>query len=172
MSEDSLSLLNIYEIDEEFGTRYFVCFLESVMAGAIGIPTRSIVGEFTPDKDNEFDSETFERNEEFIQAFVQYMNREGINAPELIAQARAEPGGFLYLVDPRHPLDETGEEEPPTEQLIGRFLVDDQGRITPDSFEYNSDHILFDPQSGVSGMLHDRRFYDWLHPEGTPVSEL
>lgn len=170
MSENELSLLNIYEVDEEFGKRYFVCFLESVMAGAIGIPTRSIVGEFTPDADNEFDSETFERNEEFINAFVQYMNLEGVKAPELIAQAQSDPGGFLYLVDPRYALEEAEDDEPPAIQLIGRFLVDDRGRITPDSFEYNGEHVLFDPATGVSGILHDRRFYDWLHPEGTPAA--
>jgi hypothetical protein len=172
MSEDSLNLLNIYEVDEELGTLYLVCFLEPVMAGAVGIPSRAVVGEFTPDADNEFDPETFERNDEFINAFVQYMNREGAKAPELLAQAKAEPGGFLYLVDPRFDIDAFGDEEPPAAQLIGRFLVDEQGDIIPDSFEYNSDHVLFDPESGVSGLLNDRRFYDWLHPQGTPAAEL
>jgi len=171
MSDDSLSLLNIYEVDEELGTLYLVCFLEPVMAGAIGIPSRAVVGEFTPDEENEFDHTTFERNDEFINAFVQYMNREGVKASELIDQAKAEPGGFLYLVDPRFDIDVIDEEGPPASQLIGRFLVDDQGEITPDSFEYNSDHVLFDPDSGVSGLLNDRQFYDWLHPQGTPASE-
>ena len=46
----SLELLNIFDIEEEGGTRHFVCFLEPVLAGAQGIPVQSIVGEFTPER--------------------------------------------------------------------------------------------------------------------------
>ena len=135
-------------------------------AGAVGIEPRAVVGEFTPDAGGDFDLETFELNPDFVRAFAEYMNEEGVKAPELLAQAAAEPEGFLYLVDPRHPFDPDSPSEPPGTDIVGRFLVDAQGGIVADSFEYNADHVLFDPETGVSGILHDRKFYDWLHPDG------
>ena len=165
MSEetDSLSLLNVFEIDEEFGTRHLICFLDPVLAGSVGIHSRWVVGEFTPDAAGEFDAETFELNEEFIQGFIEYMNTKAIGEPELIEQAKADPGMWLYLVDPRFSGD-LADGEPPAEELIGRFAVDDAGGIVADSFQYNAHHILFSTDTGVSGMLSDRKFYDWLHP--------
>ena len=56
--------------------------------------------------------------------------------------------------------------EPPASDVVGGFDVDHDGRIVPGSFEYNAHHAWFDPDSGPSGLLADRQFYDWLHPMG------
>ncbi len=47
--------------------------------------------------------------------------------------------------------------------MLGAFAVDESGQIVPGSFQYNRNHVFFDQQSGVSGVLSDREFYDWLH---------
>jgi hypothetical protein len=91
------------------------------------------------------------------------MNDEASRLPEIVAQAREHRGGWLYVIDPRHPDDDAGAE-PPARDVLGGFRVDENGRILPDSFRYNPGHRLFDPAAGVSGLFSDRRFYDWMHP--------
>jgi hypothetical protein len=160
MSDTSLDLLNIYEIQEPAGTRHLVCFLEPVLAGARGIEGRSVIGEFTPRDDGEFDPETFLLNPEFVEAFIRYMNKTVIEAPEMEEQSRANPAGYLHLIDPRCGVQ---EGEPPLADVLGGYAIDPDGKAVPGSFRYNPDHVMFDPTSGPSGILTDRRFYDWLH---------
>lgn len=163
MSEHSFDLLNIFEIDEPEGPRHLVCFLEKDTADAQGgIEVRDVVGDFDPKADGEFDPETFRLNPEFIQGLVAYMNAEAIHSPELIEQARSNPGAILYLLDPRN--DHPGAE-PPIGDLLGGFAIADDGTPVPNSFRYNDQHVMFDPVTGPSGILTDRQFYDWLHPQ-------
>lgn len=168
MSEPSYDLLNIYEIDESTGPRHYLCLLEPVQAGVKGILWESVVGEFTPRGDGEFDPETFRLNPDFVAAFVAYMNGPMLESPELREQARANPGGFLHLVDPR-----VGEPEgePAPGDMLGGFAIDEGGVPVPGSFRYNPEHLMFDARSGPSGILTDRRFYDWLHAQETEEAE-
>lgn len=159
----SLEMLNLYEVQDEGRPRHFVCFLEPVLAGARGIPGHAIVGEFAPGASGEFDPGTFELNPEFVAAFTGFMNDRAIRSSELVRQARANPGGWLYLIDPRN---RTPADDPPPGDLLGAFAIDDSGQAVPNSFQYNRNHVMFDPTSGPSGILMDRQFYDWLHSEG------
>lgn len=162
MADTNLPLLNIYEIEEDGKTRHLVGFLDPVLAGAIGIDSRAMVGEFEPTDGGEFDPDSFEPNPEFIDAFTDYMNDAPSRSPGVVENARSVPGQALFLVDPR---DETGpEDEPPVADVMGQYLVDDAGQILPGSFRYNPDHLWFNPETGVSGVFADRAFYDWLHP--------
>lgn len=160
----SLDLLNIFEVQEPTGTRFLVCFLEPVLAGSIGIVERAVVGEFTPRADGEFDPATFRLNPEFVMAFAGYMNEIGALSPDLEEQGRANPGAALYLVDPRFG---EGPGDPPPSDLLGSIEIDAEGRPVRGSFRYNPHHVLFDPVTGPSFLLLDRRFYDWLHPMST-----
>jgi hypothetical protein len=158
----SLSLLNVFEVEHDGTTRHVVCFLDSVLAGARGIDSRSVIGEFTPGPGGEFDLASFRLNPEFVEAFTHYMNGEASRDPAIVAQARQHASGWLYLVDPRSPDDP--DSDPPPSDLVGCFAVDADGQVVPNSFQYNRNHLWFDPLSGVSGLLSDRRFYNWLHP--------
>ena len=163
MSQD-LALLNLFEVEDGGATRHLVCFLEPVRAGAVGIDTRTIVGEYRPGADGGFDLGTFRPNPGFAAVFTDYMNAEAARAPELIEQARQQPGRWLYLVDPRA---RDPEGDVPPGDVVGCFAVDDSGQIAPNSFQYNANHLWFDPAVGPSGILGDRNFYDWLNrPQG------
>ncbi len=162
-SDEPLSLLNIYEVETEGGTEHWVGFQDPVLAGVIGVQSHAMVGDFTPGPDGDFDPETFDVNPEFLEVVTAYMNLQPAQLPEMAENAKQIPGQPLYVVDPRNdtPLD----EDPPAEDVLGHFQVDEHGTIVPNSFEYNTDHTWFSTEAGVSGMLADRRFYAWLHPQ-------
>ena len=161
MPDDSLSLLNIYEVDSEDGPKHLVGFLDPVRAGAEGIDSRFMVGEFTPRPDGEFDVETFAANPEFIAAFTDYMNDAPSRAPDVVESAATITSDWLYIVDPRNATE--ADQDPPTADILGAFAVDDGGQVVPNSFQYNAEHQWFSPDHGISAMLQDRRFHDWLH---------
>ncbi|MHC5542173.1 hypothetical protein ACYOEI_28460 [Singulisphaera rosea] len=166
MSEPTATLLNAFKIEHEGVLRHVACFIEPELAQRVGIDSRAIVGEFTPDDEGGFDGEDFEANPEFAKVFADYMNDVAILNPDVIREATAHPGGALFLVDPRYDTEEGNE--PAQVDLLGRFSVDDSGAIVPGSFRYNPLHRWFVPERGASGALSDRSFYDWLHPEAGP----
>jgi hypothetical protein len=166
MSDASLSLLNVFEVELEGSVRHLLCFIDPVLAGARGIDGRSILGEFTPGPDGELDPGSLQVNPQFIEAFEQFMNEEADRAPELSDEARNHPGDRLYLIDSRHPGDP--HADPPASEVIGGFEVDETGRIVPDSFQYNPGHLWFSPDTGGSSLLVNRQFYDWLNQQTQP----
>lgn len=153
------TLLHVYEVEVEDRTAHVIGFLEPEIAQKVGIYPDSIVGEFQPDPNGEFDPESFVPNRAFIEAFERYMNQEVVKTPELMVLAQQKPGETLALIDPRHP---EGEEDPVPQNIVGRFEVDIDGWIKPDSFQYNPNHIWFDATHGVSGVFQNQEFYDWL----------
>jgi hypothetical protein len=159
--QDEMSLLNVFDVETDEGMRRMVGFVDPSRVSEDGIPTRSVVGAFTPMPNDEFDPETFVANPEFLAAFAEFMDLETRLSEEIVRQAEAIPGKWLYIVDPRNTTPE--EEDPPQSDVIGCFAVDDSGRITPGSFLYNDEHRLFCPDAGTSGVLMDGRFFDWLN---------
>jgi len=156
-------IVNVYEVEVDGTKRHLICFLDPDHAKEVGIDLRAIVGEFSPGPEGDFDPTTFAVNSEFIASLVDYMNIQASIVPSLIADAKKNAGGMLYLLDPRY--TPSADEEPPPTELIGAYSVDEDGTIVEDSFQYNEKHTWFDKTHGVSGVLADRRFYDWLHPE-------
>ncbi|SIN85708.1 hypothetical protein SAMN05444166_1294 [Singulisphaera sp. GP187] len=162
MSKTELPLLNVFEVETDGVHHHLICFLDVILAGSRGIDSRSVIGQFTPSSGGAFDLETFQVNPTFIEVFVQYMNENAIHSPEIIREAASRISDWIYLLDPRTP----GEYslDPSASDLVGCFAVDDTGQIVPRSFQYNREHLWFDPVRGVSGILSDRAFYKWLHP--------
>jgi hypothetical protein len=161
----SLPLLNVFEVADEGGaTHHLVAFVEPVRAGSVGISARAMVGEFTPGPGGAFDAATFRLNPAFIEAFSSYMNEEAGRSASLIEQARGLASGWLYVMDPRS--EAPADADPSPGDLIGAFAVDEAGQIVPGSFQYNREHVLFDPAAGPSGLFRERRFHDWLHAPG------
>jgi hypothetical protein len=160
--ERELPLLNLFEVETDEGVKHLVGFFDAVRAGAEGVPSRSIVGGFTPNEDGGFDVETFRVNPEFLAAVTDFMNDEPSRSDEVAAQARANQSDWLYIVDPRDPTPD--DEDPPASNIVGAYAVDESGQVVPNSFQYNSQHLWFCVKSGISGLLEDRRFFDWLNP--------
>ena len=154
-------LLNVFEVDDLHARRHFVCFLETSLAEQRGIDPRAIVGEFKPGPDQEFVIDSFTVNPGFVEALTGYMNHEATRSADLIAEGLRSPGSWLYVLDPRYEGSTT--DDPPAGELLGCYEVDGSGAIVAGSFLYNENHQLFEPDRGVSALLLDRRFYEWLH---------
>ncbi len=164
MPGQSLSLLNVYEVESEDGqTHHILAFLDTVRAGAEGIVARSIVGELEPSPQGGYDPARFALNPEFVEAFTAFMNEVAATSESVVEQARAVQSEWLYVIDPRHGVD--ASVEPAPSDLLGAFAVDETGQVVPGSFQYNRNHRWLDPDGGPSGLLADRPFYDWLHPD-------
>ena len=162
MSQDTnFPLLNVFDVEIDDGVRRLIGFVDPVRAGAEGIATRRIVGGFTPDPSGTFDPNAFAANPEFLAAVTDYMNGEPSQSAEIVAQALTVPSDWLYILDPRN--DSPDDTDPPTPDVVGCYAVDEAGQIVPNSFQYNREHRWFCPEGGTSGLLNDRRFYDWLN---------
>jgi hypothetical protein len=161
MSDSTHSLINMFEVHMGGVNRHLVCFIDPALAGAQGIDGSAVLGEYTPGSRGEFDARTFRPNPQFIEAFQRFMNDEMARSPELAAEAGKNPGGRLHIVDARYQAN-PGGERPPSE-LIGIFLIDETGKIVPGSFQHNQAHLWFNPETGGSSVLANRKFYDWLH---------
>jgi hypothetical protein len=163
-SESELSLLNIFEIedDEQGRVRHLVGFIDAVLAGSVGLVSHAMVGEFQPAEDGSFDPSTFTPNPEFLTAAKQFLNAQAKVSHELLEGATQVPGQRLYLVDPRNQSLE--HDDPPPEDVLGWYEVDENGKVVADSFAYNPEHLWFSELSGPSGLLSNRTFYDFLHP--------
>ncbi len=163
MPDQELALLNVFDVEEESGTRHLIALVEPVLAGAVGIDEACIVGEFDPAPDGGFDPRAFRLNQTFVDAVERYVNEVISQTSEIVAKAQEAPGQPLALIDPRN--TDSGDSEVSVADVLGWFEVDDAGQIVPGSFRYRLDHVLFDPEQGLSGLLEDQQFYDWLHPE-------
>jgi hypothetical protein len=160
-------LINVFEVQREGATQHLIGFIDPILAGARGIDARAILGEFTPGADGDFDPRTFQANPRFIAAFEEFMNEVAARSAELMDEATKHPGGRLNIVDGRYLSNAPGD--PPGAELIGRFAIDEAGRIVPGSFQHNPDHAWFHPETGTSSILRNRQFYDWLHGHPHPA---
>jgi len=161
MSDSTHSLINMFEVEMGGASRHLICFIDPALAGARGIDGRAVLGEYTPGPGGEFDARSFQANPQFIAAFQQFMNEEVAQSAELANEARNNPGGRLHIVDARHQANPGGA--PAASELIGMFMIDETGQIVPGSFQHNQAHLWFNPDTGGSSVLANRRIYDWLH---------
>lgn len=164
MAESELSLLNVFEVDQDGERVHLLCFAEAVLGGAQGLAHECVVGEIAPDEDGALLPEGLMVNPLFVGALEGYLNHMSTVRPELATQGAAAKGDpRLVLLDPR--FAGGPEDEPPIEDVLGSYALEPDGAILPDSFVYNHAHRLFDPNRGPSGLFHDLKFYEWLHPE-------
>ncbi len=158
--------LNVFEFEDEGRTRTCVAMISEELADRHGIPEICILGDYVPDEQGEFVPDSFERNDNFVIAYVEMMNRRLAEIPEIHEHAKDQPNSHLYLLDPRVPVDAFDPDdedgpEPDASNVVGCYTVDSEGVISSDSFEYNAHHLLFHPEHGPSGIINEE-LYQWL----------
>lgn len=160
----TLPLLMVYELDDTSGRHHVIAFQDPVHAGSVGIDVRAIVGRFEPTASGGFNPSTFQFNTAFVNMVADFMNAVVIHDPSLAEEATLTNEGRLEVIDPR--CQAATMAEIPMTDILGWFSVNDAGAIEKDSFLYNHNHQWFSPESGTSGLLSLRSFYDFVHGGG------
>lgn len=157
----TLPLLMVYELDDVSGRHHVICFQDPVHAGSMGIDVRAIVGRFEPTASGGFDPAKFQFNTAFVNLVADFMNAVVIHDPALAEEATLANEGRLEVIDPRCAAANMGDI--PLTDILGWFAVNNAGTIEKESFLYNHNHLWFSPESGTSGLLSLRPFYDFVH---------
>ena len=80
----------------------------------------------------------FARNRVFVDFMHSVIARRGPELPGLIAAARRQGDGFVYIIDQRTP---TPQGAVPMEDIVGGFEVKG-GQVVPGSYRPNSEHMI------------------------------
>jgi hypothetical protein len=114
------------------GARDYVTCLPHEQAFAKGIPPEAIIGELLrPLKPREaITAAVFARNRVFVDFLHAVIARRGPQLPGLIAAARRQGNGRVYVIDQR---TRTPQGAVPPEDIVGVFEVKD-GQVVPGSY--------------------------------------
>ena len=82
--------------------------------------------------------DNFARNRAFVDFMQEVIRRHGPSVPDLVAAARAQRSGWVYIVDGRTP---TPQGPVPPEDIIGGFQVE-AGDVVADSYQANPNHRI------------------------------
>lgn len=118
-------------------------------------PARTIVGQF-PMKGTMPDWSRFSPSPAFLAFFTAYMKGNLPVAPDILAEARVNPGEFVYVIDRRTP---TPNDDVPFRDIIGWYTSAEDGSPIADSFEYNDEHQLALADGTLSSILADSQVY-------------
>jgi hypothetical protein len=132
--------LNVYESDTPEGLKHYVSFLPGEHVFARGLVPESIVGVLLrPLEPGEaITSAVFARNRVFVDFMHDVIARRGPGVPGLIAEARRQRNGWVYVVDQRTQMP---QGLVPPEDIVGAFEVKD-GEVVPGSYRRSPRHVI------------------------------
>jgi len=84
--------------------------------------------------------EEFRPNRIFVELMHRVIAETGFSEPSLIAAAKAQQSGYLYIIDFRTPEGPTGNVPPA--DIVGCFEVED-GALVPGGYQPNSRYRIF-----------------------------
>ena len=114
-----------------------VSILSPDEVSALGeIPAEAIAGSF---EGNAVTQEAFRANRVFIDFLHEVIGKAGLSDPSLIAAARQQRDGWMYLIDLRTPDGPRGSVPP--EDIIGAFEVR-SGELLPGSYQPGGSHRI------------------------------
>jgi hypothetical protein len=132
--------INVCRVDTPEGTKDYVTCLSHEHVFAYGLPAQAIIGVLLrPLEPGEaITPSAFARNRVFVDFMHQVIARRGPELPGLIAEARRQDDGWVYVIDQR---TRTPQGAVPPEDIVGAFEVKD-GRIVPGSYRPSPKHML------------------------------
>jgi hypothetical protein len=125
------------------GEKHYVTLLTPEQMSSHGLNPEAIVGELSrPLPAGEpITPEVFARNRVFVEFLHAIIARRGPSLPGLIAEARRQGEGWVYLIDQR---TGTPDGAVPPEDIIGVFEVRG-GEIVPGSYQACPNHRILSP---------------------------
>src|SRR5262245_41224535 len=132
--------IGVYRTDTPEGTKDYISCLPNDFVFAHGLPPEAIIGVLLrPLEPGETISpDAFARNRIFVDFMHEVIARRAPGLPGLIAEARQQREGWVYLVDQR---TRNPQGEVPPEDIVGCFQVKD-GLIVPASYQPSPRHLI------------------------------
>jgi hypothetical protein len=136
MAELPISICRAHTPD---GVKDYVTCLPHGQVFTHGLPPEAIVGMLLRplDPSEGITPAVFARNRVFVDYLHGVIARRGPGLPGLMAEARQQGDGWVYIIDQRT-RDPRGRVPP--EDIVGGFAVAG-GRIVPDSYRPNPNHL-------------------------------
>lgn len=137
MAEFSMS---IYESSTPEGIKHFVSCLPGEHVFARGLAPEAIVGVLLrpPKPGEDITPAIFARNRVFVDFMHDVIARRGPGAAGLVAAARRQGDGWLYVIDQR---TRTPDGAVPPEDIVGGFEVRG-GQLLPGSYRASPRHVI------------------------------
>lgn len=132
--------ISICEVSTPDGKVAYVTLASPEDAGRRGLVSQEIIGQLLDAQraDDLFAPDNFARNRVFVDFLHEVIRKHGLSVTNLIAAARRQADGWVYIIDGRTP---TPEGPVPPEDILGGFEVR-RGEAVPDSYRANPNHRL------------------------------
>jgi hypothetical protein len=132
--------ITVCRADTPEGPKDYVTCLTHEQVFASGLPAQAIIGVLLrPLEPGEaITPEVFARNRVFVDFMHDVIARRGPELPGLIAEARRQGEGWVYVIDQRTP---TPQGAVPPEDIVGVFEVK-EGQVVPDSYRASPNHRI------------------------------
>ncbi len=132
--------INLCDVKTPDGLATFATLVSPEDMASKGLVTQAILGQVLDRgrKDDLLAPDNFARNRAFVDFMQDVIRKHGPSAPNLIAAARAQRSGWVYIVDGRTP---TPQGAVPPEDIIGGFQVEG-GDVVADSYLANPNHRI------------------------------
>ena len=132
--------LTVYTVDTPNGSKDSLSCLPHEQAFRRGLSPEAVIGELRrPLKPNEaITPAAFARNRVFVDFMHEVIARRGPEFSGLIAEARRQGDGWVYIIDQR---TKAPQGAVPREDIVGAFEVK-EGQLLPGSYRPNPKHML------------------------------
>lgn len=131
----------IYTLKIDNKLQEVVSLLSPEQVNEKGLPPHTIIGtKVTSFYQNEtINVDNFQPNPKFIYFFHSVIAKYGKEIPELIAEAKRQKEGWIYIIDGRR---SSPKDRVLPEDIIGAFEIK-KGHISSDSYQKNDNYLIF-----------------------------
>ena len=135
--------MNVCRVDTPDGAKDYVTCLSHEHVFKHGIPPEAIIGVLLrPLESGEaITPSVFARNRVFVEFMHSVIARRGPELPGLMAEAKRQGEGWVYVVDQRTP---TPQGAVPPEDIVGAFEIK-IGQVVPGSYRASPKHMILSP---------------------------
>lgn len=132
--------IGVYRVHTPDGVKDFVTCLPQEQVFAIGLAAEAVIGMLrrSLEPGEGITPAVFARNPAFEDLLHEVVARRGPQLPGLIAEARRQREGWVYIIDQR---TRTPRGDVPPEDIVGAFTVA-SGKIVPGSYQRSRKHVI------------------------------
>jgi hypothetical protein len=141
LRQDSPELaIRVYRVHTPDGVKDYVTCLPHEQVFAMGLAAGTVIGMLrrSLEPGERITPAVFARNPAFEDLLHEVVARRGPQLPGLIAEARRQRRGWVYIIDQR---TRTPQGHVPPEDIVGAFTVK-SGKIVPGSYQRSHKHVI------------------------------